>query len=91
MKKGAIILATALASLVSKGNFANASQIKENTKHQIVLNLDNQHNKQEKNTLYMTGEKSHDGVNHEPDTLADHQTIISTTVEDIVMKYGQVK
>jgi hypothetical protein len=87
MKKGAIILATALASLVSKGNFANTTQIKDNAKNQIMINFDGQHSKQDKNTFYVAGEKSHDGIHQEPDILVDHQTIITMNMDDILAKY----
>lgn len=91
MKKGAIILTAALTSLVSEGNFANTTQIKDNAINQIMVTFDNQDNKQDKNTFYVVGEKPNDGIHQEPDILIDHQTIISMNMGDILAKYGKVK
>lgn len=90
MKKGAIILATALASLVSKGNFANTTQIKDNAKNEIMVTFDGHQSKQDKNTFYAPITKQVGGVDKEPD-LIDHQTIITMNMDDILAKYGKMK
>lgn len=90
MKKSVIILATALASLASKGNFANTTKIEDNAKKQIVVNFDDQQSKQDKNTFYVPSTKQLSGIDKEPDII-DHQTIITMNMDDIIKTYGQVK
>ncbi len=85
MKKGAIILATTLASLASKENFANIKKhIEEDTNHHIVVDLSKNHSS--KNTFYIDDDK----ILSNNDSI-DHQTIISMNMDDIITQYGKIQ